>query len=99
MDTEINGGYVIISRMAVGNSEFVIGQNENAPAKFVTWECTKGEKNYYWGHYSNEHLIAIEDLCNRALDEIHYLRGLQQEMGNSKNPIQQAKKKKYGQER
>lgn len=99
MDKEINAGYVITDRLTVGNSEFVIGQNENAPAQFVTWKCTKGEKSYYWGHYCKERLTAIEDLCNRALDEIHYLKSLQQEQNEVEIPIQQVQKKKHEPER
>lgn len=93
MDQEINAGYVITDRLIIGNTEFVIGQNENAPAKFVTWKCKKGEKNYYWGHYCNDRMTALEDLCNRALDEIHYLRSLRQEKdANVKMAIQSEKK-------
>ena len=93
MDQEINAGYVITDRLTIGNTEFVIGQNENAPAKFVTWKCKKGEKNYYWGHYCNDRMTALEDLCNRALDEIHYLRSHRQEKdANVKMAIQSEKK-------
>lgn len=93
MDQEINAGYVITDRLTIGNTEFVIGQNENAPAKFVTWKCNKGEKNYYWGHYCNDRMTALEDLCNRALDEIHYLRSLQQEKDTNVKMAGQAEKK------
>jgi hypothetical protein len=91
---EINAGYVITDRLTVGNSEFVIGQSENAPAKFVTWKCEKGQKNYYWGHYCKDRLTALEDLCNRTLDEIHYLRSIQQGKEIAQKPEQHAFKKK-----
>lgn len=99
MDQEINGGYIITDRLTVGNTEFVIGQNENAPAKFVTWQCTKGEKNYYWGHYCKDRLAALEDLCNRALHEINYLKSIEPEKSTVEKPVQQAQKKKYEPER
>jgi hypothetical protein len=99
MDQEVNAGYTITDRLTVGDIEFVIGHNENAPAKFVTWKCAKGEKDYHWGHYCKERLTALEDLCNRTLDEIHYLKSLQQEKDKVENHEQQAKKKKYEQER
>ncbi|WP_242837009.1 MULTISPECIES: hypothetical protein [Dehalobacter] len=51
MEKENNAGYTITDRLSVGNLEFVIGQSENAPAKYVTWRCNEGEKDYYWGHY------------------------------------------------
>lgn len=98
MEKEINAGYAITDRLTVGNSEFVIGQREESPANFVTWKCRKGEKEYFWGHYLNDRLSALEDLCNRALDEIHYLRSFQQEK-NAEETVQQVQKKKYEPER
>lgn len=99
MDQETNAGYVITDRLTIGNTELVIGQSENAPAKFVTWKCTKGERDYYWGHYFNDHMTALEDLCNRALDEIHYLRSLQQEKDTNVKTARCSEKKKRMPER
>jgi len=99
MEEEKNAGYTITDRLTVGNIEFVIGQNEYAPAKYVTWKCSKCEKGYYWGHYCNDRLNALEDLCNRALDEVHFLRSLQQENDKVEKPERQNSKKKYEPER
>lgn len=99
MEKEINAGYTITDRLTIGNVEFVIGQNENVPAKFVTWKCNKGEKNYYWGHYCKDRLTTLEDLCNRALDEVQYLRSLQQEKDTIEKPAHQTVKKKHEPER
>ena len=99
MEKEINAGYTITDRRTVGNSEFVIGQRETELAPFVTWKCRKGEKNYFWGHYLSDRLSALEDLCNRALDEIHYLRSLQQEKNAPERSEQQISKKKHELER
>jgi len=99
MEKEINAGYVITDRLTVGNAEFVIGQREAEPAQFVTWKCRKGEKDYFWGHYLSDRLAALEDLCNRALDEIHYLRSLQQEKDTVEKTARQSGKKKHGPER
>lgn len=93
MEKEINAGYTITDRLTVGNSEFVIGQREASPANFVTWKCRKGEKDYFWGHYLNDRLTALEDLCNRALDEIHHLKLLQQEQENEERPERLVKKR------
>ncbi|WP_061214678.1 hypothetical protein [Syntrophomonas wolfei] len=93
MEKEINAGYVITDRLAVGNAEFVIGQSDTAPAKFVTWKCRKGEKDYFWGHYLGDRLTALEDLCNRALDEIHHLKLLQQDQENEVKPERPVKKR------
>ncbi len=94
MEKEINAGYVITDRLAVGNAEFVIGQSEKAPAQFVTWKCRKGEKDYFWGHYLGDQLTALEDLCNRALDEIHHLKLLQQDQENEAKPERPVKKRR-----
>lgn len=99
MEKEINAGYVITDRLTVGNVEFVIGQRDEAPANFVTWKCKKGDKDYFWGHYCNNRLSALEDLCNRVLDEIHYIKSLQQEQSTEEKPTQQAQKKKREPER
>lgn len=99
MDQEINAGYIITDRLTVGNAEFVIGQREEAPAKFVTWKCKKGEKDYYWGHYCNDRLTALEDLCNRALDEVHHLRSLRQEKDVVEKSERQVGKKNHVPER
>jgi hypothetical protein len=47
----------------------------------------------------NDRLTALEDLCNRALDEVHYLKSLQQEKDTPEKPVQQPQKKKHGIER
>lgn len=99
MEQETNAGYVITDRLTVGNAEFVIGQNANAPAKFVTWKCRKGEKDYHWGHYLRDRMAALEDLCNRALDEIHYVRSFEPEKDSTAKPAPQAGKKSQEQVR
>lgn len=73
MEQEINAGYVITDRLIVGNSEFVIGESQTAPAQFVTWKRNLGEKEFYWGHYFGDRLTALEDLCKRVLDETRCL--------------------------
>lgn len=99
MNVEMNAGYTITDRLTVGNSEFVIGQRDEAPASFVTWKCRKDEKEYFWGHYMNDRLTALEDLCNRALEEIKYMKGLQQNKEEIQQPVQQSKKKMHVHER
>ncbi len=92
MEKEINAGYTITDRLTVGNSEFIIGQRDTAPAQFVTWKCIKGEKDYFWGHYLGDRLAAVEDLCKRALEEIEYLRTFQQEKSTSGKTARQVKR-------
>jgi hypothetical protein len=98
MEKEVNAGYTITDRLAVGNSEFVIAQRDEAPTPFVTWKCRAGEKDYYWGHYLNDRLRAVEDLCKRALDEVEYLRSLEHQKDDGQK-VRQTEKKKHGPER
>lgn len=93
-EKEINAGYTITDRLTVGNAEFVIGQRDTAPAPFVTWQCRKGEKDYFWGHYLEDRLIALEDLCKRALNEVAYLKSLQPEQNIGEKTVRQTQKKK-----
>lgn len=99
MENEINAGYDITDRLAVGDAEFVIGQRDTVPAQFVTWKCKKGEKDYFWGHYLGDRLAAVEDLCKRALEEIQHLRDLQQEQDSGEKAALQAQKKRHVPER
>ena len=48
MSERSNAGYIIISTIRVGDAEYVLGENPNAPARFVTWMCRNGS-DYFWG--------------------------------------------------
>ena len=91
MEQEINAGYVITDRLVVGNSEFVIGESQTAPAQFVTWKRNLGEKEFYWGHYVGDRLTALEDLCKRVLEETHYQRKQQQDLVHEKQVMRNTK--------
>ena len=65
METRINAGYAIVSNIIVGEFEFVLGHNPKAPSPFVTWEYSP-LSGYYWGHYFNDELAAVQDLIDRA---------------------------------
>ena len=82
MEQEINAGYVITDRLTVGKCEFVIGQSEAAPDRFVTWRRNLGEKEFYWGNYVGDRLTAVADLCHRAMQEVEYLQSLQPQPEN-----------------
>lgn len=73
----INEGYIITNSILVGNTEFVLGVHQTAPNQFVTWEC-KNKTDYFWGHYTNDVLKAIKDLCERVLSEVQYLQQKEQ---------------------
>jgi hypothetical protein len=99
MEQEINAGYTITDRLVVGNYEFVIGQSNTAPGKYVTWKCKKGEKDYFWGHYLGDRLSAIEDLCRRGIEEVELLRSFQPQKDTGGQPARQAGKKRREPER
>lgn len=89
MEQEINAGYVITDRLTVGKCEFVIGQSETAPDRFVTWRRNLGEKEFYWGNYVGDRLTAVADLCRRAMQEVEFLQSLQPQPENQpKNKMQ-----------
>ena len=52
MSERSNAGYIIISAIRVGDAEYVLGENPNAPARFVTWMCRNGS-DYFWGRYQS----------------------------------------------
>ena len=81
MDLRINAGYIITDSIHVGNTEFVLGVSEQAKAQFVTWECKDG-KNYFFGHYHSDLLVAIKDLLERAGQELEYQMNRQEQMKN-----------------
>ena len=67
MEERINGGYTIIQSVPVGNTEFVLGENQKAPDPYVTWECRNGT-DYNWGHYFGSYFRARTNLFLRALE-------------------------------
>ncbi len=88
MEQEIVAGYLITDRLAVGQFEYVIGENQSAPGRFVTWKRKLGEKDCFWGHYVGDRLTAIADLCKRAADEVQFLQEQQPQPENQpKNKI------------
>lgn len=77
MSERSNCGYTIVQSLTIGDSEFVLGHNPEAPNPYVTWKCSNGDY-YFWGHYSNDRMAADRDLLTRAGQE---LERLEQRMG------------------
>lgn len=75
MSERINQGYKIIKSVFVGNLEFVLGENPNAPNPYVTWQC-KGGNDYYWGKYMNSLNQAKQNLNQRVNHEIKFLKDI-----------------------
>ncbi len=79
MSERSNCGYSIVQTLTIGDSEFVLGHNPEAPNPYVTWKCSNGDY-YFWGHYSNDRMAADRDLLTRAGQE---LERLEQRMGRT----------------
>ena len=77
MSERSNCGYTIVQSLMIGDCEFVLGHNPEAPNPYVTWKCSNGDY-YFWGHYSNDRMAADRDLLTRAGQE---LERLEQRMG------------------
>lgn len=70
--TENNSGYDILEHINIDETtSFVIAENKKASNPFVAWQCktdpVTGEKDYFWGKYTNTYLSALESLCNGIL--------------------------------
>ena len=72
LEKENHCGYDILLRVKGDEkNSFVIAENKKAPNPFVAWQCktdpVTGEKDYFWGKYTNTYLSALENLCNGIL--------------------------------
>ena len=74
-DKRVNAGYEIIDSIPVGNTEFVLGRSISDGARYVTWECSRGDY-YFWGHYFNDRENAVKDLYDRVEHEVAIRRQL-----------------------
>ena len=71
MNRETNAGYEITEKLTIGNSVFVLGNNDTRfGTKYVTWQARADDPaNYFWGHYLDNYEDAREDLFERAHSE------------------------------
>ena len=69
MEIKSNAGYEIIRRERVGNKEFLLGYNSEAPSRYVTWKNNYGEMNPYWGRYFSDERSAIKNFNRRVKEE------------------------------
>ena len=93
-EKEVNQSYSIIARVQVKDVEYVIAENAKAPSCYVTWECTPandkdGEKNYYWGNYSDSRESMISIFKERAKSKFQF----QQILKQSRNRKQEEKER------
>lgn len=62
MDIRTNAGYIITDCVHIGENEFVLGVHSKHPDMFVTWEYSKENDSYFWGHYHTDLFAAQKDL-------------------------------------
>ena len=96
-EIENNQSYVILARVQVGETEFVMGENSKAPNQFVTWRRTPAndlevQRNYYWGNYTDSREGMIEDFRERIWQEFEHKQEVKQQK-------QQNRQRKNQQER
>ena len=82
MDIRTNAGYIITDCVHIGEIEFVLGVHSKHPDMFVTWEYSKENDSYFWGHYHTDLFAAQKDLNKRCQDEIKQYEHL---YGHDKN--------------
>ena len=68
MDIRTNAGYIITDCVHIGENEFVLGVHSKHPDMFVTWEYSKENDSYFWGHYHTDLFAAQKDLNKRCQD-------------------------------
>lgn len=86
MNKRVNCGYVITDQIQVGNKVFVLGEREESPSKFVTWQsCADNINSYDWGHYKDSRISALEDLCKRALSEIENVKAYSKNLNKKRH--------------
>ena len=78
MDIKTNAGYILTDTVTIGESTFVLGIHESAPAQFVTWQCKNND--YFWGNYFTDRISAVKNLCERALNEAKHLEFVQKDI-------------------
>ena len=73
LNQEINAGYQVLAKAAVGPVEYALAENPKTHF-FATWERTPandkaGEPNYYWGHYHEDRDKALADFSSRVREK------------------------------
>jgi hypothetical protein len=66
MQKQIVSGYTITERLTVGDTVIALGENENAPSPYVTWQGHVRSDGFTWDHYFSHREHAVEDLYLRA---------------------------------
>ena len=59
--------YTVISKITVGDLDFVLGENTKLYKKYATWRSRAGEGDYQHGNYLEDKVDAVRDMCKRVL--------------------------------
>lgn len=93
-EKEVNQSYSIIARVEVRDVEYVMAENAKVPSRYVIWERIpandkNGEKNYYWGNYSD----SRESMISIFKERIHSKFQFQQKLKQSRKQIREGKER------
>ena len=72
-ETEMNAGYQVLAKAAVGSVEYALAEHPKTHF-FATWERTPanergGKPDYYWGHYHEDRDKALADFSARVREK------------------------------
>ena len=67
-----NCNYIITYAYRLNEEEeIVLGKNQSGSrTEFVTWMCNNQGQSYFWGHYFDKEIDALEDLLERIKKEV-----------------------------
>lgn len=84
------GGYTIVESTVIGNTKFVVGENQKNPiTPYATWQANmkNDPHSYFWGHYCTDKLGAMADYGKRISEEAEYLKNFQENTKREKPGI------------
>lgn len=68
----INSGYEILYAHKLDEETEVVLGVCHSSKMYVTWKCSNSN-NYYWGHYFEDEIKALEDLICRIKEEVNHV--------------------------
>ncbi len=76
-DKIVNAGYEIVQELSIADSFLVLGVKpelvgNKLTTPYVTWECDKEKKNFWYGHYHKSEYAAQRDLIKRAMEKVRF---------------------------
>lgn len=69
-----NGKYIILNSFQIPTEEYEFVMAKHTEFKsYVTWQYSKRNDSYFWGHYFSDYGSAFIDYCNRINEEVKWL--------------------------